>query len=137
MLKFDYHRVALLAVFSELPLVDVGVTSDATRVVQEISLGLHPRRRVGGLVALLTLGDVPVETQQRVARLGVIEFGRIPTHRPKILSLMLGMAADTVTDFVTMKAPAGCGPLGQVFVTSKTPVCLDPLSRGVAGDTVG
>lgn len=88
-------------------------------------------------MAARTVFNATVETNQGVSGFGMIERRRIPAHQPKILSLMLRVAARTITHFVAMKTPTNAATLAELFVAGETPIRFDTLARRVAGETVG
>jgi hypothetical protein len=137
LVELHFRRVTPLAVFSKSSAVNIGMAGDATGIVDQVRRRLGAQRRIRRLVALFTILDGPVKTRQRVARFRVVELGRIPAEKAKILPLMLQMAADTVARLVAVKPSPRADALCQVLVTVEALLRLRTSAWSVAGRAVG
>jgi len=110
--------------------MDVGVTHDAARVLQQIRLAHAPIGRVGRVVAFLASGHGLMKSEERVARLVVIEGAWVPTHELECLSLVIRVADGTLGLF-PMEAPTGANALSELLVASETFVPGDTFAGNV------
>lgn len=134
--EFPIQGVAALAILSQLSPVNVLMAGRAGGIGDQVGVGESSRERGLRVMAILTLGDLLVQSQERNPCAGVLETLTVPVDHVEVDALMVAMALGAAPLRQPVKSSLLFETSGNFGVTVQTFPAVDSFSRSVAAEAL-